>query len=102
MKRNYKQIRWLFLQINWTNLNIINLLSTQKILAFKWIGVVVIKKFDKEYQTNWIAEQLYLSNCGIRYEFVKNINGITTYKYRKTAKLFECLANFYKNHGIIE
>ena len=60
------------------------------------------KWFAKEYQTNWIAEQLYLSNCGIRYEFVKNINGITTYKYRKTAKLFECLANFYKKHGIIE
>ena len=40
------------------------------------MGVIHIKKFDKEYQTNWVTEQLYLSDCGIRYEFVKNINKI--------------------------
>lgn len=62
--------------------------------------MIHIKKFDKEYQTNWVTEQLYLSDCGIRYEFVKNINGVTTFKYKKTAKLFECLAIFYKELGI--
>lgn len=61
-----------------------------------------IKKFDKEYHTNWITEQLYLSDCGIRYEFVKKIDGVTTFKYKKTAKLFECLSKFYQSLGILE
>ena len=65
-------------------------------------GVIAIKKFDKEYQTNWVTEQIYLSDCGIRYEFVKNINGVTTYKYKKTAKLFKCLTCFYEKLGILE
>ena len=28
--------------------------------------------------------------------FVKEVNGVTTYKYTKTSKLFEALMDFYK------
>jgi hypothetical protein len=38
----------------------------------------------------------YLETIGIRYDFVKEIDGITTYKYRKTSKLFKALAFFYE------
>lgn len=54
-------------------------------------------KFDKEYSTQWIVEKEWLSKHGIRYTFVKNNNGITTYKYTKTFQLFKCLAEFYEN-----
>lgn len=54
------------------------------------------KKFDKEYSTSYIAEKQFLDKCNIKYEFVKEINGITTFKYAKTKKLFEALSRFYK------
>lgn len=54
------------------------------------------KKFDREYSVTFIKEKKFLDACGIRYEFVKNVDGITTFKYKKTAHLFECLSNFYK------
>ena len=60
------------------------------------------KKWQKEYSTTWITEQLYLSDNGVRYSFVKEIDGVTTFKYKKTAKLFECLAKFYYELGIKE
>lgn len=53
-------------------------------------------KFDKEYQTQWIPEIQYLKNHGIKYSFIKTINGITTYKYEKTFELFKLLADFYR------
>lgn len=57
-----------------------------------------MKKFDKEYSTQWIKEVEWLKNNGIRYTFVKtDENNITTYKYKKTNKLFECLTEFYAN-----
>lgn len=54
-----------------------------------------MKKFDKEYSTQYTPEMVYLLNKGIKPSFVKNINGITTYKYTKTSKLFETLMFFY-------
>lgn len=54
------------------------------------------KKFDREYSVTFIKEKKFLDVCGIKYEFVKEINGITTFKYKKTSYLFECLSNFYK------
>ena len=54
------------------------------------------KKFDREYPVTFIREKQFLDHCGIRYEFVKSINGITTFKYKKTPFLFECLSVFYK------
>lgn len=61
-----------------------------------------IKKIDKEYSCLSNAEQIYLSDCGIRYNFVKILDGITTYKYKKTKKLFTALSNFYEKLGIYE
>lgn len=54
-------------------------------------------RFDKEYSTQWIDEKNWLSKYGIRYSFVKIINGINTYKYPKTFELFKCLSDFYQN-----
>lgn len=54
-----------------------------------------MKKFDKEYSTQWIKEVQWLSSQGIKYSFVKVINNITTYKYEKTSELFKALAIFY-------
>lgn len=53
-------------------------------------------KFDKEYQTQWLSEVNYLRDHGIRYSFVKDLNGISTYKYKKTVMLFRTLADFYE------
>lgn len=53
------------------------------------------KKFDKEYSTQFTPEMKYLLERGVKYAFVKDINGVTTYKYTKTPKLFVCLAEFY-------
>ena len=55
----------------------------------------VKKKFDPEYSVTYIKEKQFLDLCGIKYEFVKRVNGITTFKYKKTPYLFECLRIFY-------
>lgn len=54
------------------------------------------KKWDKEYSTQYVPEMKYLQSLGIDYSFVKEINGVTTYKYAKTSKLFEALVGFYR------
>jgi hypothetical protein len=60
------------------------------------IGGVSIKLiFDKEYSSQYPKEMKYLESVGIRYDFVKDINGITTYKYKKSQELFLALASFY-------
>lgn len=57
-----------------------------------------MKKFDKEYSTQYTPEKEYLQSVGIKPTFVKVINEITTYKYTKNAKLFEALRVFYANY----
>jgi hypothetical protein len=52
-------------------------------------------KFDKEYSTQYKKEVEYLESFGIRYTFVKNIQNISTYKYKKTPELFKALELFY-------
>ena len=54
------------------------------------------KKFDKEYGTSHRAEVLFLREKKIYYEFVKIIEGISIYKYKKTPELFNALESFYK------
>lgn len=54
------------------------------------------KRFDFEYATSYKAEVEYLKNNGICYTFVKDIDGISTYKYKKTCRLFYLLSLFYK------
>lgn len=53
--------------------------------------------FDREYATSYRSEVKWLSEHGIRYEFVKEINTISVYKYKKNSKLYSVLAEFYKN-----
>ena len=57
-------------------------------------------KFDKEYSTQYLTEAVFLKRKGIRYEFVKTVNGLTTYKYKKTKELFDALSEFYKSNDI--
>jgi RPA family protein len=54
-----------------------------------------MKKFDKEYSTQYTPEKDYLLQNGIKPSFVKIINEVTTYKYTKTSELFKLLAIFY-------
>ena len=55
----------------------------------------MIKKFDKEYSTQYVPEMKYLHAKGINYSFVKDIQGVTTYRYTKTPELFSALVSFY-------
>ena len=68
---------------------------------WKHIDVLIViikcmKKFDKEYSTQYTPEMEFLKERGIPPSFVKVINNVTTYKYTKTSMLFETLAIFYK------
>lgn len=54
-----------------------------------------MKKYDIEYSTQFTPEKKYLEDHGIRPSFVKIIEGVTTYKYRKSPELFKLLAIFY-------
>lgn len=58
--------------------------------------VIIMKKYDKEYSTQYSPEKDYLLKNGINPSFVKVINGVTTYKYVKTTELFRLLSLFYK------
>ena len=55
----------------------------------------IMKKYDKEYFTQYTPEKEYLLSKGIKPSFVKVVNEVTTYKYSKTSELFEALAFFY-------
>lgn len=52
-------------------------------------------KKNNEYATSNVDEMMELKRCGIRYTFVKEIDGVTYWKYEKTPRLFETLKNFY-------
>lgn len=54
-----------------------------------------MKKFDKEYSTQYTPEKDFLLSQGIKPSFVKVINNVTTYKYEKTPQLFKALKDFY-------
>ena len=54
-----------------------------------------MKKFDKEYSTQYTPEKDYLLANGISPSFVKVLDGVTTYKYTKTPELFSALVSFY-------
>ena len=54
-----------------------------------------MKKFDKEYSTQYTPEKEYLLSKEIKPSFVKSIEGVTTYKYTKTPELFQALVSFY-------
>lgn len=52
--------------------------------------------FDREYATTYKSEVNWLSEHGIRYAFVKEINSLTTYKYKKNSELYFASGEFYK------
>ena len=54
------------------------------------------KRFDFEYATSYKAEVEFLRQNGIMYTFVKDIDGISIFKYKKTSDLFYWLSIFYK------
>ena len=54
-----------------------------------------MKKYDKEYSTQYTPEKEFLLQNNIQPSFVKIIDGVTTYKYTKTSTLFSLLAIFY-------
>ncbi len=54
-----------------------------------------MKKYDKEYSTQYTPEKEFLLKNNIKPSFVKIIDGVTTYKYTKTSTLFNLLAIFY-------
>ena len=56
---------------------------------------VNIIKIDHEYSCVWYDECDYLMKHGIRYTFVKEIDGITVWKFKKTEELFHTLGDFY-------
>lgn len=57
-----------------------------------------IKKFDKEYRTDSSQEVCFLSECGIRYTFVKTENGVTVWKYKKAKELGVALSKFWDKY----
>jgi hypothetical protein len=54
-----------------------------------------MKKFNKEYQTQYSPEKDFLLSIGIKPTFVKIVDEVTTYKYEKTPELFHYLEIFY-------
>ena len=58
-----------------------------------------MKAIDNEYSTQFVDEHMYLRSMGMRYSFAKtDENGVTTWKYKKTPRLFEQLRIFYINN----
>ena len=55
-----------------------------------------MKKWDKEYSTQWVEEMKFLLSQNIKYDFVKTQDNVTTYKYKKTSTLFKALSFFYR------
>lgn len=53
--------------------------------------------FDREYATSYRSEVKWLAKHGIRYEFVKEVNSICIYKYKKNSELYAVLSDFYKH-----
>lgn len=53
----------------------------------------IFKEYS-EYPTTDLMEVKYLGDLGIRYNFVKVIDGATIYKYIKNKQLFEALSNY--------
>ena len=51
----------------------------------------------EEYICENMNEHKYLRENGIKFTFVKRVNGTTQYKYLKTKELFETLTKYWEN-----
>lgn len=57
-----------------------------------------MKKIDREYGTQDRKEMFYLIDNDISFLFAKtDINGVTTWKFKKNKRLFNLLADYYSN-----
>ena len=56
-----------------------------------------MKKIDNEYSTKNRKEMFYLIDHGERYVFAKTYDDITTWKFKKSKRLFELLVEYYSN-----
>lgn len=55
------------------------------------------RKYDFEYSTQFRKEYFWLLGHGFKPTYVKRSeDGVNTYKYKRTAKLFKALADFYQ------
>lgn len=52
-------------------------------------------KWDKEYATNYLQEVRFLEGNNIRPTFIREENGLKTFKFEKTPQLFKLLEIFY-------
>ena len=57
----------------------------------------IIAKIDHEYACVWVDEFNYLTKHGIKYTFVKIIDGVTVWKFKKNSTLFNKLEKKKKN-----
>ena len=58
------------------------------------------KFIDREYSTQDRKEMFYLIDNGYKYEFAKTYNGVTTWKFIKSKRLFELLVKYYSSKEI--
>lgn len=59
-------------------------------------------RFDKEYQTSFVEEMLFLRDKGIRYTWVyMNEEGISVWKYKKNLELWQALSEMYSNEKYV-
>ena len=57
-----------------------------------------MKKIDREYGTQDRKEMFYLIDNGISFLFAKtDENSVTTWKFKKSKRLFDLLSNYYSN-----
>lgn len=58
------------------------------------MGKIQVFKEYSEYITTDINEVNFLYQKNIKANFIKEVNGATVYKYKKTIELFEALVDF--------
>lgn len=59
-------------------------------------------RFDKEYQTSFVEEMLFLRDKGIRYTWVyMNEEGVSVWKYKKNLELWQALSEMYSNEKYV-
>lgn len=57
------------------------------------------RRYDFEYSTQFMKEADFLAQNDIHPTFIKNDQyGVRTYKYKKSAKLFRLIADFYESY----
>lgn len=55
-------------------------------------------KWDKEYQTSFYDEVVFLKSKGIRYTWVyANDDGISVWKFKKEKRLWDALSEMYSD-----